>query len=187
MSVEKRWEIETPYLISLIRQEFPGLDENSLVIDYGCGIGRLSRELIAQTGCRVVGIDISASMRGLAATYVGSDRFFACAPEMFDRVAAGTTFDLALSVWVLQHTFRPSDDVGRIRKALRVPGGGFFLVNNVQRRVPTKEAVWTDDGVDVRAVVAEAGFAQQAAGSMAAVTSPELAAITYWATYRRQS
>ncbi len=47
--VDKRWETETPYLIGLIRQHFPGFDANSFVVDYGCGIARLSRGLIAPT------------------------------------------------------------------------------------------------------------------------------------------
>jgi SAM-dependent methyltransferase len=187
MGVEHRWATETPYLISLIREQFPSLGANSMVIDYGCGIGRLSRELIAQTGCRVVGVDISASMRALAAYYVDSDRFFACAPEMFDWVCNGTTFDLAIAVWVLQHAFRPADEITRIRKALRLPGGEFFLVNNNERRVPARETVWADDGLDIRAMVAAAGFTERASGSIAAVASPSLAGVTFWASYHRHS
>jgi 2-polyprenyl-3-methyl-5-hydroxy-6-metoxy-1,4-benzoquinol methylase len=187
IGVEQRWQTETPYLISLIREQFPSLDANSTVIDYGCGIGRLSRELIAQTGCRVVGIDISSSMRALAASYVDSDRFFACSPEMFDWVAARTTFDLAIAVWVLQHTLRPADDVARIRQALRLPNGGFFLVNNHERRVPTREMAWADDGVNIRAMVGAAGFAEQASGSIAEASSAALANVTFWASYHRHS
>jgi SAM-dependent methyltransferase len=49
------------------------LDRNSLVLDYGCGIGRIAKELIKQTGCHVIGVDISPSMLGLAYPYVHSD------------------------------------------------------------------------------------------------------------------
>lgn len=186
IGVDKRWETETPYLIGLIREHFPAIDANSTVLDYGCGIGRLSRELIAQIGCRVVGVDITPSMRALAASYVGSDRFFTCAPEMFDWVAERTIFDLALAVWVLQHAFRPSDDIERISKAVRSPGGGLFLANNHERRVPTREVFWADDGLNIRNMVVGAGFAEQASGDIAEIATPNVAGATFWATYHRQ-
>jgi SAM-dependent methyltransferase len=56
----ERWEIETPYLVNLILNRV-NLDRNSLVLDYGCGIGRIAKELIKQTGCHVIGVDISPS------------------------------------------------------------------------------------------------------------------------------
>ena len=33
------------------------------VLDYGCGIGRIAKELILKTSCKVIGVDISESMR----------------------------------------------------------------------------------------------------------------------------
>jgi len=100
---DTRWQAETPYLADLIGQEIapqPG----QLVIDYGCGIGRLAKEMIARFDCFVLGVDISAHMRSLAAAYVESDKFTVCAPAMLDDLAArGLRADAAISVWVLQH------------------------------------------------------------------------------------
>ena len=125
------------------------------VIDYGCGIGRLARELIARHSCRVVGVDISASMRALSAIYVQSDRFVACTPDMLDAlVARGFRADAAYSIWVLQHCLRPAEDVGLIDRSLR-PGAGLFVMNCVHRAVPTKEAHWVNDGIDIRAMLGE--------------------------------
>ncbi|HVJ74958.1 MAG TPA: methyltransferase domain-containing protein, partial [Casimicrobiaceae bacterium] len=54
---ETRWERETPYLARLAVAELQ-IVAGMRVIDYGCGIGRLARELIAKTHCNVVGVDV---------------------------------------------------------------------------------------------------------------------------------
>ncbi len=121
-STAERWTNETPYIAELVGQSL-ALGADSVLLDYGCGVGRLAEALIARYGCRVVGVDISASMRALSVSYVGSDRFFACAPEMLDALSArGMAVDAAISVWVLQHCLRPAEDIARIRRALK-PGG----------------------------------------------------------------
>jgi len=67
-TTERRWEIETPYLVDLIHQSVE-IAPQTVLLDYGSGIGRIAKELIARYQCRVVGVDISASMRALAAPY----------------------------------------------------------------------------------------------------------------------
>ncbi len=143
LTTDQRWKRETPYLVSLIEQSIP-LDDTSVVLDYGCGIGRMSKALIERFNCRVIGVDISRSMRALAADYVGSDRFLACAPEALGWL--GVRFDAALTVWVLQHCYAPQDDIERIKSAL---DGPLFVVNDRQRIVPTREVTWINDGKDI--------------------------------------
>jgi len=182
-TTEQRWATETPYLAGLIADVFP-LTEHSLVLDYGCGIGRMAKELISRHGCRVVGVDISTSMRSFAAAYVGSDRFFACSPAMLDVLAErGVAFDLALSIWVLQHCSEPAIDISRIAHAV-VPKGGLFVVNQTTRAVPTFDG-WIDDRVDVSALLSR-DFAPEAADALsAAETSDVISLQCYWAAYRR--
>src|SRR5262245_20741196 len=139
---DQRWRTETPYLVSLLEQSV-SLHAESVVLDYGCGIGRLAKALIEKHGCWVVGVDISSSMRALAAAYVGSDRFLACAPGVLDWLPI--QFDAALAIWVLQHCLAVEDDVGRIHRTLRT-NGTLFVVNDFRRLVPTREAAWVDDG-----------------------------------------
>ena len=43
-TTEKRWEVETPYLGAMIVDHL-ALDQRSRVLDYGCGIGRSSKEI----------------------------------------------------------------------------------------------------------------------------------------------
>ncbi|MEJ0071118.1 MAG: class I SAM-dependent methyltransferase, partial [Pseudomonadota bacterium] len=130
---EQRWAVETPYFAELIARSFP-LTSDSILLDFGCGIGRLAKELILRHQCRVVGVDISPSMRALAEIYVDSDRFFSCPPAMLETlIDRGLRFDLALAIWVLQHSWQPQDDIDLIAEAI-APSGGLFVVNQKNPR-----------------------------------------------------
>ena len=125
---EARWQTETPYLIELILRSF-ALGPDMVVLDYGCGIGRVAKAMIEVSGCSVVGLDISGSMRQLARDYVGSDRFIAVSPGQYDTmVAAGLRVNAAIAVWVLQHCLQPAEDIARIRRSI-VPKGRIFVLN----------------------------------------------------------
>jgi SAM-dependent methyltransferase len=118
-STEERWKNETPYLASLIGEQLQ-ISSDWLLLDYGCGIGRIAKELIARHGCQVIGVDISPSMQALAPVYVASDRFLACSPTILDSlVRRGLAFDGAFSVYVPQPCQYPAQDIARIRRALR--------------------------------------------------------------------
>lgn len=184
-STEARWKSETPYLADLIGRWLE-ITPQSVLLDYGCGIGRIAKELIARHGCRVIGVDISPSMRALAPVYVESDRFFACAPAMLDGlIERGVIFDGALSIWVLQHCVTPAEDIARIRRALR-PEGRLFVLNNVNRAVPTLERGWLNDRIDLRAELARE-FALLGEGAPAREhTTPAVAQGSFWAAFRRR-
>lgn len=70
----QRWERETEYMKTLFVGGLGDLNGKT-VLDFGCGIGRLSKALLEQYDCRVLGVDISPDMRRMAADYVNSDRF----------------------------------------------------------------------------------------------------------------
>src|SRR5215831_18752091 len=89
MTSQERWEQETPVLMTLF-EKF--IKRESVVLDYGCGIGRLAKPLITKLDCQVVGVDISPNMRALAASLVDSDDFFAMHPHMFDTFVGPKTF-----------------------------------------------------------------------------------------------
>ena len=162
-TTDARWATETPWLADRIVERFP-LSEQHVVLDFGCGLGRMARALIERTRCWVVGVDLSQSMRQLAPGYVGSPKFAVVSPPMLDLlIARGFRAELAISIWVLQHVARPQDDVLRLQRAL-VSGGGMFVANNVRRAVPTDRG-WAHDGVDVEALLANA-FALQWRGSL---------------------
>ena len=145
---EERWRKETPALISLLKNEWR-LGEGTTVVDFGCGIGRISREL-CKMGCRVIGVDISPEMRKLAVQYVDDARFSIVAPEEFvNMINNGFTCDYACTIWVLQHCLKPTVDLGNIKRALK-NGGGLFVVNNkYSRAVPVIDGVWQNDNIDI--------------------------------------
>jgi SAM-dependent methyltransferase len=151
---EARWLIETPYVTELIGDALK-LRAGGVVLDYGCGIGRLARTMIASFDCFVVGVDISAEMRRLSHDYVASERFLSVSPVQLDAlIGAGLRFDAAIAVWVLQHCFAPAEDIARINRSLAVQAR-LFVLNMSKRAVPAitergpSEFVWASDNVDV--------------------------------------
>jgi SAM-dependent methyltransferase len=149
-----RWRKETPWFRADIARRLQ-IDRRAVVLDYGCGIGRIAKELIRFAGCRVIGVDISESMRRLALDYVADERFSAHSPEEFDRlIEAGERADGAYAVYVLQHCLAPASDLDRIKRALR-EGSRLYVANSILRWVPTSGRTWTPDDQDVWAYLAE--------------------------------
>jgi SAM-dependent methyltransferase len=186
---ETRWHHETPYLVELFGRTL-SLRPNTLVTDYGCGIGRISKALIDTFGCGVIGVDISPNMRSLAVDYVGSDRFLAVSPAQYDlMVRNGMRVDAAVAIWVLQHCLAPADDINRINGSL-ITGGGFFVLNMFQRLVPAVQEngpgqarfVWASDSIDIAAML-HATFLIEAEGR------PDMSRVrntsAYWMCLRR--
>ena len=179
LTSQRRWDAETPYLVELIDGY---VNIKSVVLDYGCGIGRLAKPIIEHHGCEVIGVDISPNMRALADSRVDDYRFMTLPPDML-YLMRQEICDLALAVWTLQHAFGIRLDVDRIAKMLK-PGGKLFVVNNVRRVVPITDG-WIDDGVDVRAVLGEF-FTEIECGQLNDNIAPEtFRQNTFWAIYQK--
>jgi SAM-dependent methyltransferase len=181
LSTEHRWQYETPYLAELIGEQL-ALEPGQLVLDYGCGIGRIAKALIERFGVSVLGVDQSQAMRGLAPGYVGAAPFSIVSNDMLrELVEHGFQADAAIAIWVLQHCVRPQDDIA----ALSSSSHRLFVLNNFHRAVPTLEAGWVNDGTDIKALL-DGQLNLKRAGSPNQVIGPRLAAQTYWATYDRK-
>lgn len=144
---QDRWEEDTNYTIDFITDHLP-ISSASSIIDYGCGTGRISKGLIERFNCLAFGVDASDSMLGVAAAYVNSLRFSAHSSDSpyYQRRQC----DVAVCLWVLQHSPTPSDDAVRIRQSMK-PGGRLLVFNENLRFVPTVEYGFANDGVDVTA------------------------------------
>jgi SAM-dependent methyltransferase len=183
-TTEQRWLTETPYVVDLIDASMK-ITAETILVDYGCGIGRMAKELIMRLGCSIIGIDISHSMRGLGAVYVASDRFCSCSPAMFDTMLGrGFKADAAISIWVLQHCLNPVEDIERLYRGLNT-GAGLFILNLDYRVVPTIEHGWVNDEVDVKAILNEKFMLQEEGRPSPEGTTELTAQRAFWASYRR--
>ena len=150
-STEERWERETPFLSRDIGA-FLEPSSRSVVLDYGCGLGRIARELIISHGCRVLGVDISSSMRQLAPGYVADERFSIISVPMFaSMVDHGLRVSSAYTAWVLQHCPNVAQAVNWIKSSIQ-PKGRFYVLNNNRSAVPINNG-WVNDGVDIKALL----------------------------------
>jgi len=113
----------------------------------------MAKAMIETSGCSVIGVDISLSMRVLAAEYGDSERFVAVSPSLLDMmVRSGLRVSAAISVGVLQHCQNPEDDIDRVSRSL-APAGEFFVLNMRVRAIPviyeTGQMQWGRDEFDI--------------------------------------
>lgn len=145
VSTEQRWQEETAWLKQIVMRHFTM--NSGLILDFGCGVGRMAKTF-TNAGHFVVGVDASAEMRGFANQEEADEHFAAISPTMLARLSTdGLEFDLALSIWVLQHCCDLEGDADKIIKALK-PGGGLFIVDMNHRAIPTDQG-WINDGKSV--------------------------------------
>jgi len=100
-SKEERWNAETPAFAKKIISYF-NPNRTDYVLDYGCGVGRLAKEIIKQCGgCYILGIDTSIQMLEEAQKYVpmNSLKFGTALPNEIQK----GNFDLAYCIYTLQH------------------------------------------------------------------------------------
>lgn len=124
------------------------------ILDYGCGVGRLAREVIMQhPSATVVGIDESPVQQQHARDYVDSPRFTACFPHEVDG-----SFDLIYCIYVLQHV--PALDlrgaIARIHHRLKPEGLFIYCSSDTRMSVRWDSFSFFDDrflGVNIRAEI----------------------------------
>jgi hypothetical protein len=156
LTTNERWERETAFLSELINW----LPNTRLVIDYGCGIGRMMR--VMPVPC--LGVDISPSMRGQGEAYLMQDNRHdvgfvspGCLDILLER---GLRAQGALAVWALQHVLDPDYCIRQIFNAI-TPGSPFYVVNQDRRWVPAARDghfQWIDDTIDIWERIEDGGF-----------------------------
>ena len=143
-----KFENETNFLTDTIAKQNI-ISSESIVLDFGCGMGRVSKKLIEKFDCNIVGVDISNSMLTFANIYVSKPRKF----KPMNSYNMPNTIDVCVSTFVLQHVQDPKTEIDIIYNNLKV-GGYLVLVNENKRYVPSdvdsnRYIVWQDDGFDV--------------------------------------
>ena len=145
-----RWNEEVKLLCGAMARELM-LRKGDLILDYGCGVGRLAKELVSM-GCNVLGVDTSPSIRRYAVEYVNAPgRFVAISPdELLLLVEKGLRCDHAIVAWMLQHSPNVYADINVISRALKGLGGVFVADNRNMRLVPVQgENPWCNDNFDI--------------------------------------
>lgn len=127
LGVKERWEVETPWLAE--RLKFPA---DGVVVDYGCGIGRVAKAIRRP----VLGVDISIQMLHFAVDHVCRQDFIPASPVAF-RLLVGSGFRAsgAMAIWSLQHVADVVGTVCDIMRGLR-SGSPFWLLDLCERHVP---------------------------------------------------
>ncbi len=112
------WEEQTAATLQVLRT-LDLVHDNQTVIDYGCGIGRISRDLLEAHDVRLTCVERSPQMRRHFRRYVGasprasralaSGRVRLWSDDEFLRAAPGMagTVDVALLIEVVQHIPEP--------------------------------------------------------------------------------
>ncbi len=131
------WDRATRATIAVL-QELDLLGDNRTIVDYGGGIGRISRAVLENSGARVILVDRSPEMREHAVRYVGkklagNDRLSIWSDTEFQEKSPGIPggIDLILFIEALQHIPEPILD-GIYSKMIEVlaPRGRIFVLGN---------------------------------------------------------
>lgn len=181
-STEKRWESETHWQTKVLGA-LTNIDNNSCVLDWGCGIGRLSRSLIEEYNCSVYGVDIQQKMLDYADDYVNSDNFTGITYDNVNEIRK-RKYTHILSVWVLQHSINVEDEVKLLYDCLE-DTGRVLIVENHRKVIPDYEYYY-DDGVSVMENLKQY-FEPEVIGNLPeSFSTPQLIKSSWWAILRKK-
>jgi 2-polyprenyl-3-methyl-5-hydroxy-6-metoxy-1,4-benzoquinol methylase len=133
------WDQATRETVRILRR-LALVRDGDTVMDYGCGVGRITRALAEGYRLRLLAVDRSAEMRRHARRYVPQACFgeggveLLSDTELFERLPAlAGSVDTILCIEVLQHIPEPVLDelLPRLLPALKATGRLFVLGNEV--------------------------------------------------------
>jgi SAM-dependent methyltransferase len=152
VSFEDRWEKETPDFTRAILERVTV--EKPRILDYGCGVGRMAKEVLDQSSeVTVVGVDASAVQLQHAREYINNSRFSAMFPHELEG-----QFDLVYCLYVLQHipAIEIREAIARMHYRLKSDGLFIYCSSDARMAVRWDDITFFDDrflGVNLRAEV----------------------------------
>lgn len=158
--VSYKFDMETQYTIQLFLDNLYAFND-AVIGDYGCGVGRISKGLISTLGCECFGFDFSEPMLKMAEQFVASKKFIPIlTPIVEDKKDQYIQkFDTMISIYVLQHSPTPHEDIDFIYNSLK-DDGKFITVNENKRFIPIGIdsrnpglIYWEDDGININNLI----------------------------------
>jgi ubiquinone/menaquinone biosynthesis C-methylase UbiE len=117
-TVPDQWETETKLTIDFFNQKNL-FTKDSIVLDWGCGIGRLAKPIIEQFNCKVVGVDFQPNMLKYATEYVNHPNFTTISNEEFFKLP-DDYFTIGIAVWAFQHCTNLEPIIHNVQRTLKV-------------------------------------------------------------------
>jgi ubiquinone/menaquinone biosynthesis C-methylase UbiE len=152
-----KFKEETKFLIDFLKNK-KIINSKTYFGDFGCGMGRVSREIIENFDCNIVGFDISSHMLLLAQQYLEYHDKFKIQKYKKNYKWSGDKFDVFLASFVLQHSEHPQEDIDFIYNNLK-DDGILILINEKERLVPVDikdgYAVWEDDKINITDLISK--------------------------------
>jgi SAM-dependent methyltransferase len=128
--ISDQWGSETKWTIDFFREKNL-FDKDSIVLDWGCGIGRLAKPIIEEFNCKVVGVDFQPNMLRYATEYVNHSNFRAIDNEEFSQLP-DNYFTVGIAVWALQHALYTTPIIHCIQKKLNFKSKFCIVDSNVK-------------------------------------------------------
>jgi len=142
ISMQERWKVETPLFAEHILSY---AKPKAKILDYGCGVGRLAKEILTQDkSVYVIGTDDSNAMLNESTEYVQvPDRYKALLPYAL----RGNTFDVIYCVYVLQHVpaIQIRDILSRIHHYLKDDGVFIYCSSDYRMCIRYDQPGFFDD------------------------------------------
>lgn len=135
-SSPERWGHETDQVVSALDVY---LTQADLVVDFGLGVGRVSKEILAKyPNPKVIGIDASKRMLDLCYQYIPQRHFTDGRIKLLELSQiddiTSNSVDLILAIYVIQHISSELLDqsLNQIQRVLK-PEGYLYVLNHYRR------------------------------------------------------
>jgi ubiquinone/menaquinone biosynthesis C-methylase UbiE len=136
LSTEERWELETAQVLSVLDEY---LKRAHVVLDFGVGIGRISRAILEKyPNIKVIGVDSSEAMLDFCREYIPRKYFNEGRIQLynFSQMSSIQTnsVDFILAIYVLQHVSMNvlGETLEHLQRILK-PSGYLYVLNHYGR------------------------------------------------------